>query len=83
MAFLEYGVEKYVLTPNMMKYVDMSISKESKAEHMEEISAYYINTLREFFNVNSGDKEDYSRPSESDKQEYQFNDMMKDRLKNV
>ena len=35
MAFLEQGVAKLVLTPNMIKYVEMSISEKSKEEHME------------------------------------------------
>ena len=56
MSFLEQGVNKLVLTPNMIKYVEMQLSEKSKEEHMEVISKYYLALLLEFYNVNLGDK---------------------------
>ena len=61
MSFLEKGVEKVMLTPNLIQYVEMSIQADSKANHMNCVARYYIKLLDEFFTVNSGDKSQHSR----------------------
>ena len=55
MSFLEKGVKKTCLTANMIMYVELSIKEESKLKHINLISEYYIKTLEEFFQVNSGE----------------------------
>ena len=83
MSFLEKGVGKYMLTPNLIQYVDMSITPESKSLHMDAISKYYIIILEEFFNVNSGNKSQHSRQTESDASSFHFQDMMENKLKQI
>ena len=55
MSFLEKGVDKILLTTNLIMYVEMSIKAESKAKHMNLIAEYYIKILEEFYTVNSGE----------------------------
>ena len=83
MSFLEKGVSKFMLTPNLIQYVDMSITPESKAQHMDVISKYYIIILEEFFTVNSGNKSQHSRNTESDASSFHFTDMMEHKMKTV
>ena len=54
LAFLEIGVEKKVLTPKLQEFVDQDINVASKAKHMEIISNFYLDVLKEFYQVNSG-----------------------------
>ena len=78
MSFLEQGVAKLVLTPNMIKYVEMSISEKSKEEHMEQISNYYTSILKDFFKLHCGNNDKFDRKTESksDKQDFNIKDMM-------
>ena len=66
MSFLEKGEEKQMLTPNLIKYVELSILADSKAAHMSLIAKYYSKILEEFYEVNSGDQEAHERSTDSD-----------------
>ena len=79
MSFLERGVEKFVLTANLIQYVEMSIKAESKTKLMDQIGTYYIKILEEFFIANSGSKSKHSRSTDSQASEFHFGDMMHQR----
>ena len=55
MSFLEKGVDKIVLTTNLIEYVEMSMDAESKAMHMNLIAKHYIKILEELYQLNSGE----------------------------
>ena len=55
-----------MLTPNLIKYVELSILADSKAAHMSLIAKYYSKILEEFYEVNSGDQEAHERSTDSD-----------------
>ena len=76
MSFLERGVEKHVLTANLIEYVEMSIKAESKTKLMNQIGEYYIQILEEFFRANSGSKSQHDRETDSQTSVFHFGDMM-------
>ena len=53
MSLLEQGEEKVVLTTHLIKYVELSIDEDSKANYISQISEYYTSLLSEFYRTNS------------------------------
>lgn len=45
LSFLEVGVEKYVLTPYMLSYIDGSIELSTKYNYMSIICQFYMDIL--------------------------------------
>lgn len=65
LSFTEKGVMKTMLTPNLVKYVDISIKAVDKGKYMEIIASYYINILKAFYFLNAGDTDRHVRKTES------------------
>ena len=58
MNLLERSHEKLVLTPILIDYVSVNIENESKEKLIYTISEYYMELLKQFYEVNSTPKLD-------------------------
>ena len=62
LSLLEQGVEKTVLIPRLINYVELSIESTCRANYMEIICEYYTELLTEFYLYNSRKRENSDDP---------------------
>ena len=60
LSLLEQGIEKVVLIPRLINYVELSVNSQSRANYMEIICDFYTELLTDFYLYNSY-KRDSSR----------------------
>ena len=59
LSFLEVGLEKYVLTPYMITFIDSTLDLMTKSEYMKQICIFYKDLLQKNYQQigkNSGQK---------------------------
>ena len=61
LSLLEQGIEKVVLIPRLINYVELSVNSQSQANYMEIICDFYTELLTDFYLYNS-----YKRNASSD-----------------